>query len=149
MVYVSNFLLLSLLPFLYFSLLFPFSFSLFLSPFSSSWMSLFLSTFFVKLLSCDWLFLTPWTAACQAPLSVEFLRQEYWSGLPFPSPNWIVEQLNSTHTTSDSKGYLLLLHSPLQMPVENPCYHLCFWPTLDPAIDQRFQGPSPWVQLIC
>ena len=32
------------------------------------------------------LFLTPWTAACQAPLSVEFSRQECWSGLPFPSP---------------------------------------------------------------
>ena len=29
---------------------------------------------------------TPWTVACQAPLSVEFPRQEYWSGLPFPSP---------------------------------------------------------------
>ena len=28
----------------------------------------------------------PWTIACQAPLSVEFSRQEYWSGLPFPSP---------------------------------------------------------------
>jgi len=29
---------------------------------------------------------TPWTAACQAPLSMGFPRQEYWSGLPFPSP---------------------------------------------------------------
>ena len=28
----------------------------------------------------------PWTVACQAPLSVGFSRQEYWSGLPFPSP---------------------------------------------------------------
>ena len=28
---------------------------------------------------------TPWTVACQAPLSVEFFRQEYWSGLPFPT----------------------------------------------------------------
>ena len=27
-----------------------------------------------------------WTAACQAPLSLRFSRQEYWSGLPFPSP---------------------------------------------------------------
>ena len=32
------------------------------------------------------LFLTPWTVAHQAPLSMEFSRQEYWSGLPFPSP---------------------------------------------------------------
>ena len=28
----------------------------------------------------------PWTVACQAPLSMGFPRQEYWSGLPFPSP---------------------------------------------------------------
>ena len=33
-----------------------------------------------------WLFATPWTLAHQAPLSLEFSRQEYWSGLPFPSP---------------------------------------------------------------
>ena len=32
------------------------------------------------------LFATPWTVAYQAPLSMEFSRQEYWSGLPFPSP---------------------------------------------------------------
>ena len=30
--------------------------------------------------------MTPWTAAHQVPLSMEFSRQEYWSGLPFPSP---------------------------------------------------------------
>ena len=31
-------------------------------------------------------FATPWTVARQAPLSMEFPRQEYWSGLPFPPP---------------------------------------------------------------
>ena len=31
------------------------------------------------------LFTTPWTIACQAPLSIEFSRQEYWNGLPFPT----------------------------------------------------------------
>ena len=40
----------------------------------------------VKSLSCVRLFVTPWTVACQAPLSMGFSRQEYWSGLPFPSP---------------------------------------------------------------
>ena len=40
----------------------------------------------VKLLSCVQLFATPWTVGRQAPLSVEFPRQEYWSGLPSPSP---------------------------------------------------------------
>ena len=29
---------------------------------------------------------TPWSIACQAPLSMEFSGQEYWSGLPFPTP---------------------------------------------------------------
>ena len=38
----------------------------------------------VKMLSRVWLFATPWTAACQVPLSMEFRRQKYWSGLPFP-----------------------------------------------------------------
>ena len=33
-----------------------------------------------------WLFATPRTVACQAPLPMEFSKQEYWSGLPFPSP---------------------------------------------------------------
>ena len=37
-------------------------------------------------LSCVQLFATPWTAASQAPLSVGFSRQEYWSGLPCPPP---------------------------------------------------------------
>ena len=32
------------------------------------------------------LFATPWTVAYQAPLSMKFSRQEYWSGLPYPSP---------------------------------------------------------------
>ena len=32
------------------------------------------------------LLVTPWTVVHQAPLSVGFSRQEYWSGLPFPSP---------------------------------------------------------------
>ena len=40
----------------------------------------------VKLLSRVRLFVTPWTVAYQAPQSTEFSRQEYWSGLPFPSP---------------------------------------------------------------
>ena len=33
-----------------------------------------------------WLFVTPWTIVYQAPLSMEISRQEYWSGLPFPTP---------------------------------------------------------------
>ena len=40
----------------------------------------------VKLLSRVRLFATLWTVAHQAPLSMGFFRQGYWSGLPFPSP---------------------------------------------------------------
>ena len=52
----------------------------------------FLSTFFVvsgkkvKSLSFARLFATPWTVAYQAPPSMGFSRQEYWSGVPLPSP---------------------------------------------------------------
>ena len=40
----------------------------------------------MKSLSHVRLFATPWTVAHQTPPSMEFSRQEYWSGLPFPSP---------------------------------------------------------------
>ena len=39
-----------------------------------------------KSLSHVQLFATPWTVVCQAPLSMGFSRQEYWSGLPYPPP---------------------------------------------------------------
>ena len=41
----------------------------------------------VKSLSRIWLLATPWTAAYQAPPSMGFSRQEYWSGVPLPSPS--------------------------------------------------------------
>ena len=40
-------------------------------------------------LSCVQLFMTPWTVAHQAPRSMGFSRQEYWSGLPFPPPGYL------------------------------------------------------------
>ena len=40
----------------------------------------------VCMLSHVCLFVTPWTVPCQVPLSMKFFRQEYWSGLPFPTP---------------------------------------------------------------
>ena len=54
----------------------------------------------VKSLSRVQLFATPWTVACQAPLSVGFPRHEYWSGLLFPSPGNLpdsgIEPMSST-----------------------------------------------------
>ena len=53
-----------------------------------------------KLLSCVRLFETPWAVACQAPLSMGFSRQKYWSGLPFLSPgdlsDWGIEPRSPT-----------------------------------------------------
>ena len=48
----------------------------------------------VKSLSHVRLFATPWTAAHQAPLSMGFSRQQWWSGLPLPSPSDSLEQHN-------------------------------------------------------
>ena len=45
----------------------------------------------VKLVSCVSLFATPCTIAYQVPPSMEFSRQEYWSGMPFPSPRYLLE----------------------------------------------------------
>ena len=46
----------------------------------------------VKSLSCVRPSVTPWTAAFQAPPSMGFTRQEYWSGVPLPSPKWSTTQ---------------------------------------------------------
>ena len=41
-------------------------------------------------------YVIPWTSAHQAPLSMDFSRQEYWSGLPFPSPKCVFFKLLNT-----------------------------------------------------
>ena len=58
--------------------------------------------------SCIWLFATLWTVTCQAPLSLGFSRQEYWSGLPYPPPGDLPNpgieprSLNLLHWQGDS-----------------------------------------------
>ena len=59
----------------------------------------------VKSLSCVWLFATPWTAAYPAPLSMGFPRQEYWSGVPLPSP-WAAPFLSFPSGYSPWWGFL-------------------------------------------
>ena len=56
------------------------------------------------MLSCVWVFATPWTVAHQAPLSMGFPRQEYWSGLPFSSPG----DLSNSGIEPGSPGSLAL-----------------------------------------
>ena len=62
----------------------------------------------VKSLTRVWLLATPWTAAYQAPLSMEFSRQEYWSGLPLPSPMTNLDSIfeKQRHHFAN-KGYLV------------------------------------------
>ena len=59
----------------------------------------------VKSLSHVQLFATPWTAAHQAPLPMGFSRQEYWSGLPLPSPYFLYDPTNVGHLISGSSGF--------------------------------------------
>ena len=56
----------------------------------------------VKSLSCVQLLATPWTAAYQAPLPMGFSRQEYWSGVPLPSPFCCS---NCKHCSTLAKGF--------------------------------------------
>ena len=66
-------------------------------------------------------FASPWTVACQAPLSVGSSRQQYWSGLPFPSPEWVTSQGadrlsqggSHTHSHPTQPGQVLSLQRPL------------------------------------
>ena len=85
-------------------------------------------------LSCVQLFVTLWTIACQAPLSTEFSRQEYWSGLPFPTPGDLpdpgIKHISCNSCTGKQILYLLShLGIPLRWvhicPVAQSCPTLC------------------------
>ena len=64
----------------------------------------------VELLSCVWLFLIPWTVACKAPLFMEFPRQEYWSGLPFPFQGDLPDPGIKPTSPALAGGFLVLSH---------------------------------------
>ena len=53
------------------------------------------------------LFVIPWTIACQAPLSMEFSRQEYWSGLPLPSPGDLPDPGIELVSTALAGGFIM------------------------------------------
>ena len=55
-------------------------------------------------------FVTPWTVACQAPLSLGFSRQESWSGLPFPTPGDLPDPGIEPMSTAWQMGSLSLSH---------------------------------------
>ena len=62
-----------------------------------------------KSLSRVRLFVTPWAVAHQAPLSMEFSRQEYWSGLPFLTPLYVISKVFSC-ILQENQGELRILH---------------------------------------
>ena len=69
--------------------------------------------------SCVQLFLTLWTIACQAPLSMGFSRNEYWSGLPCPPPGDLphprIEPTSLTSPALAGRFFTIVSHGkPLQ-----------------------------------
>ena len=69
------------------------------------------------------LFATPWSVVCQAPLSVEFSRQEYWSGLPFPTPGNLLHPAIQPATSASRGGFFFnvpLGKLSLLFAVKNP-----------------------------
>ena len=71
----------------------------------------------MKSLSRVQLFATPWTVAYQAPRSMGFFRQEYWSGLPFPSPGDLPDP--GTEPRSWTESGSLTLHADA-LPSKSP-----------------------------
>ena len=70
----------------------------------------------VKSLGCVRLLATPWSAAYQAPPSMGFSRQEYWSGLPFPSPNlWPNMVLITTDTLKQIHKHMFIKMCPVAL----------------------------------
>ena len=67
-------------------------------------------------------FVTPWTVAHQAPLSVGFSRQEYWSGVPFPSPEDLSHP--GIEPASPALEVVFFTTKPLGKPPKVLCYFL-------------------------
>ena len=64
------------------------------------------------------LFSAPWTVACQTPLSMEFSRQEYWRGLPFPTPEDLPDpEIEPTSPESPALQVDSLLSEPPGKPI--------------------------------
>ena len=89
-------------------------------------------------LSHVWLFAIPWTVAHQAPPSMEFSRPEYWSGLPFPSPEDLPDpeiEPGSPALQADS-----LLPEPWGKTIVNSCYTFPKTCARDTRMRRRMEG---------
>ena len=72
-------------------------------------------------LSCVWLSLARWTVARQALLSMEFSRQEYWSGLPFPPPEDLPDPGIELESLVSPANHWQLDYLPLAPPGKPKC----------------------------
>ena len=89
----------------------------------------------VKSLSHVQLFVTPWAVAYQAPQSVEFSRQEYWSGSPFPSPGDLPNPgiepgspaLQADALPSEPPGYVLPSSIYLKSLFKDSLVYICVY----------------------
>ena len=109
----------------------------------------------VKSLSCVRLFVTPWTAAYQALLSMGFSREEYWSGVPLPSPGRqgylgsITEQGSKISLVS-SHQLLLTLWDQVGFAHFSKFFSWCtrvkytIYPTLEETLVFRIFKPRHW-----
>ena len=88
----------------------------------------------------SWFFVIPWTVACQTLPSMGFSRQEYWSGLPFPSPGDLL------HPGIEPWSPTLQADSlPSEAPGKNKVKVAQLCPTLcDPMDYMEFSRPEYW-----
>ena len=102
------------------------------------------------------LFVTPWTGAYQAPLSIGFSRQEYWSGLPFPSPGDLPDlgieprssALQADALPSEPPGKFRIYNKApiaIRLSVYPYPFLLCLlWPLNDLPIMRCYAGRPQW-----
>ena len=64
---------------------------------------------------------TPWTAACQAPPSMGFSRQQYWSGVPPPSPNWLYIYMFQSIYLRNAKWKQIMKHHSINTVEQENC----------------------------
>ena len=97
-----------------------------------------------QLLSCVQLFETPWTVAHQAPLSMGFPRQEYWSGLPSPFPGDLTDPGIKPASSALAGGFFTTEPpgNPVRMCAAATAKSLQSCPTLCNPIDGSPRGSS-------
>ena len=91
----------------------------------------------VKSLSRVWPSATPWTAAFQAPPSMGFSRQEYWSGVPLPSPKECLSNVKNNTLLTHCHQYLIpipllfvciiLVYDKHKKNIRQICMYLITW----------------------